>query len=311
MGSHAQSKLPIIKVNEMSATPITISWKSTSDSVRQALESYGCFVLTYENTTTPELHKAVFGVTEELFSLPLDTKKKHTSEVAGFGYGGKFSVMPLFEYFGIEDDGTLEAKKNFTNIMWPNGHDKFCEALHSYCKLLTELDRTVMKMVVSSYGLEKYYDEIRESSFYMTRIMKYGLSEKESDIGLVAHRDKSFMTVIGTNEVKGLQIETRDGDWIDFEPSVGKFIVIVCEAFMAWSNGRIYCPLHKVIARGKKEKYSIGIFSFVRDVLQVPEELVDDENPLKFKPFKNLDFLEYCKEGGPKMEAAIHTYCGL
>lgn len=125
MESRVESKLPIIKLNEMNATPDTISWKSTSDSVRQALESYGCFVLKYENTRSLEVHDAVFGVTEELFSLPLETKKKYTSQVAGFGYGGKFSVMPLFEYFGIEDDGSLEAKKKFTSIMWPDGHHKF------------------------------------------------------------------------------------------------------------------------------------------------------------------------------------------
>lgn len=89
-----------------------------------------------------------------------------------------------------------------------------------------------MKMVVSSYGLEKYYDEMSGSWFYMTRIMKYNSPEKENDIGLVAHRDKSFMAIIGTNEVKGLQIQTPHGDWIDFEPAIGNFIVIVGEAFM-------------------------------------------------------------------------------
>ncbi|KAI3455377.1 hypothetical protein Pfo_012040 [Paulownia fortunei] len=311
MGSHAQPKLPIIEFNEKNLTPGTSSWKSTSDSVRQALESYGCFVVAYENMSW-ELYEAMFGLSGKLFSLPLETKRKHTSEIPGFGYGGNYSVMPLFEYFGIEDGGTLEAAKKFTSLMWPDRHEKFCETMYSYCKLLSKLDHTVMKMVASSYHLEKYYDPLIQSSFYMTRLMKYHPpGENESFIGIVPHRDKSFMAVIGTNEVKGLQIETRDGDWIDFEPSPGKFIVIVGEALMAWSNGRIYCPLHKVIARGTKEKYSIGVFSFVRGVLQVPEELVDDENPLKFKSFNNLEFLEYCKEGGAKMKGAIQTYCGL
>ncbi|GFP95368.1 probable 2-oxoglutarate-dependent dioxygenase aop1 [Phtheirospermum japonicum] len=309
MDPHAKySTLPVIELNEKKLTPGTDSWKSTSDSVRQALESYGCFVVAYnDQNISSELYDETFALTADLFRLPMETKRRHTSEIPGFGYGGNFSVMPLFEYFGIEDGGA----KKFTRLMWPEGHNKFCETIHSYCKLLSKVDHLVMKMVASSYDLEKYYDPLIQSSIYMTRLMRYQSPGEKSSVGLVPHRDKSFMSVIGTNEVEGLEIETRDGNWIDYEPSLGKFIVIVGEALMAWSNGRIYCPLHKVTARGTKEKYSIGIFSFVRGVLQVPQELVDDQNPLKFKSFSNLEFLEYCKEGGAKMKEAIQTYCGI
>ncbi|KAL3633007.1 hypothetical protein CASFOL_025991 [Castilleja foliolosa] len=314
MDHHAKySTLPIIEFNEMNINPGTNSWKSTSESVRQALESYGCFIVDYNNPNiSSEMHDEMFSLTKDLFRLPMETKKKHTSEIPGFGYGGRFSIMPLFEYFGIEDGGSYDGVNKFTSLMWPEGHNKFCETIHSYTKLLAKLDHLVMKMVTSSYNIEKHYDPLIQSSTYMTRLMRYEPpGENKSSVGLVAHRDKSFMSVISTNEVKGLEIETRNGDWIDYEPSRGKFIVIVGEALMAWSNGRIYSPLHKVTARGTKEKYSIGVFSFVHGVLQVPQELVDDENPLKFKCFDNLEFLEYCKEGGEKMKGAIQTYCGI
>ncbi|KAL7140024.1 hypothetical protein ABFS83_09G093000 [Erythranthe nasuta] len=316
MGSLDQqsNKLPTIEFNQENMTPGTNPWKSTSDSVRQALEMYGCFVVSYESNIGTELHKKIFdgGLSEELFGLPLETKKKHTSKFAGFGYGGNYSVMPLFEYFGIEDVATLDAAQKFTTLMWSQGHDKFCETIYSYCKLLSELNKTVVKMVADSYGLEKYYDPLMESSFYMTRLMRYNTpGENQCSIGIVPHRDKSFITVIGTNEVKGLEIETRGGDWIDYEPSLGKFIVIAGEPFMAWSNGRIYSPLHKVVAKGSKEKHSVGVFSFIGGVLEVPKELVDHKNPLKFKSFRHLEFVEYCKEGGAKMEGAIQKYCGI
>ncbi|KAG8388310.1 hypothetical protein BUALT_Bualt02G0112200 [Buddleja alternifolia] len=171
----------------------------------------------------------------------------------------------------------------------------------------------VMNMVLSSYGLEKYCNSLIESSFYMKRLIKYkSQGENETSIGLLPHTDKTFMSIISTNEVKGLQIKTPQGEWIDFEPSPSKFILLVGEAFMAWSNGKVYCPLHRVLARGNKERWSIGIFCFIRGILQVPEELLDHENPLKFKPFSNLEFLQYCKlQGASTNEAAIQTYCGI
>ncbi|KAL1551450.1 deoxypodophyllotoxin synthase-like [Salvia divinorum] len=310
MDSPSQPKLPTIKFNsEKLEDGSTDSFKSTSDSVLAAMETYGCFVIDYEGMSS-QLHEAMYGLSEELFRLPMETKRNHTSKLAGFGYGGNFSVMPLFEYFGIEHYRTdLESMGKFTGLFWPDGNQYFCETLHSYCNLLSDLYWTVMKMVTSSYRLERHYSPLETASFYMTRLMRYHApGEGKSNVGILPHRDKSFLSVIGTNEVRGLEIETRDGDWIHFEPAPTKFIVVVGEALMAWSNGRIYCPLHKVVVRGIKEKYSIGTFSFVRGIVEVPQELVNDKNPLKFKPFNHLDFLEYCREGGSKMSGAIQSY---
>lgn len=82
--------------------------------------------------------------------------------------------------------------------------------------------------------------------------------------------------------------------------------------YQAWSNGRIYAPIHKVVITGDKAKYSVGQFLFSNATMEVPPELVDDENPLKFKPFNHLEFLKYCKEGGQTtLKSAIETYCGI
>ncbi|KAG6425975.1 hypothetical protein SASPL_110186 [Salvia splendens] len=311
MDSPCQPQLPTIKFNSKKLkNGSTDLFNSTSDSVRAALETYGCFVIEYEEMS-PQLYEAMYGLSEELFRLPMETKRNHTSKLPGFGYGGNYAAMPLFEYFGIEHaQPDLESMRKFTGLFWPDGNQYFCETLQSYCNLLSELYWTVMKMVTSSYGLERHYSTLETASFYMTRLMRYHApGEGKSNIGILPHRDKSFLSVIGTNEVRGLEIETPDGDWIHFEPAPTKFIVVVGEALMAWSNGRIYCPLHKVVARGMKEKYSIGTFSFVRGILEVPQELVNDKNPLQFKPFNHLDFLDYCREGGSKMYGAIQGYC--
>lgn len=87
--------------------------------------------------------------------------------------------------------------------------------------------------------------------------------------------------------------------------------IFIC--VQAWSNGRIYSPLHKVVSRsGSEDKYSVGLFSYIQGTLQIPEELVDDDNPLKFKAFDNMEFLDYCKkQGQPSIPGAIKAYCGI
>ncbi|XP_057772753.1 probable 2-oxoglutarate-dependent dioxygenase AOP1 [Salvia miltiorrhiza] len=313
MGSYAEPKIPIFKFNEASLTPGSSSWKLTSDSVRRALETYGCLVVSNEKTRPEHPHESLFSVLAEVFDLPDETKKKYTSQLGGFGYGGRYPRMPHLEYFGIEDEGDFEGVKNFTTLMWPHGNDKFCETICSHSKtLVVQVNETIMKMVTSSYGLEKYNDWLSESSFYMIRLIKYNSpNSSESSTGLRAHKDKGFVSVLCSNEIEGLQLQNRDGEWMDFQQSPSKFIVLAGEALTAWSNGRIHSPTHRVITRGFKERYCLGVFGFVGGMVQVPQELVDDQNPLKFKPFDNIDFIQYCKDGGSTIDHAIQSYCGI
>ncbi|KAG8388311.1 hypothetical protein BUALT_Bualt02G0112300 [Buddleja alternifolia] len=127
MDSNAQSnKLPIIEFSEKNLIPGTSSWKSTSDSIRRALESYGCLVVDYDKARLEPGDQAVFGLLEELFRLPMETKMRYTSQRQGFGFEN-YPAMPLYESFGIEDGATLESVEGFTKLMWPFGHDKFCD----------------------------------------------------------------------------------------------------------------------------------------------------------------------------------------
>lgn len=89
-------------------------------------------------------------------------------------------------------------------------------------------------MTLESYGIEKYYATLKHSCMYLMRFIRYRSPKKnETNIGHLPHRDKSFMGIIDTNQVGGLEMETRDGKWITFQPSSYKTLVIIAgEPFM-------------------------------------------------------------------------------
>jgi hypothetical protein len=62
--------------------------------------------------------------------------------------------------------------------------------------------------------------------------------------------------------------------------------------------------------RGNEEKYTVGLFSFMRETVHVPEELVDDENPLQFKPFNHMEFIAFLN-GRHKKTRLIEDFCGV
>ncbi|KAD6794659.1 hypothetical protein E3N88_05555 [Mikania micrantha] len=305
-------KLPVINLDPQTQNPGTHAWSSTCDDVRRALEDYGCFVVSTNNIPC-DLREAMFELSKDLFCLPIETKVKNSSPILGFGYGN-YSSLPLYESFGIENGATMDATRSFTHLLFPSGNDAFCKTAFDYMKLLSEIHHCVMRMVFDSYGLED--KQFEGSMFYLARFMKYRAPIiGESPIALGPHSDKSYLGILDDNGVTGFEVKTINGEWINHEPSPSTFVVVAGEPLMAWSNGRIHAPQHQVAMRTSATdvvRYSTGLFSFTREMVEVPKKLVDDEHHLRFKCFNNMDFLNYVNtEEGRASKCAIESYCGV
>ena len=62
----------------------------------------------------------------------------------------------------------------------------------------------------------------------------------------------------------------------------------------AWTNGRLHSPLHRVTLTGDEARYSIGLFSVPKEgsIIKAPDEMVDDDHPLLYKPYDHHKFIE-------------------
>uniref|UniRef100_A0A2N9I9X9 Fe2OG dioxygenase domain-containing protein n=1 Tax=Fagus sylvatica TaxID=28930 RepID=A0A2N9I9X9_FAGSY len=312
MGAQTPHKIPVVDFSIENMKPGTSTWYSARKDVQRAFEECGCFVAVYDKVPL-QLHNTMFAKVEELFNLPKDTKMKNTSDKPYYGYYGQISFLPLYECLGIDNPLNLEGVQNFTNLMWPAGNELFCESAHLFAKLVEELYEMVMRMIFESYGLEKDYEAHIGSTAYLLRCLKYRSPHlNETNRGLIAHTDKTFLSILHQNHVGGLELKIKDEEWTTFKPSPSSFIIMAGDALKAWSNERMQSPYHQVMLNGNETRYSLGFFSFINGMLHIPKELVDEEHPPRYKPFDHFEFLRFDRtEEGQKSKCSIKDYCGV
>ncbi|KAJ1404164.1 Oxoglutarate/iron-dependent dioxygenase [Sesbania bispinosa] len=315
MGSQTQSQLPVVDFTDENMKPGTDTWLSACHVVRTALEDHGCFVARFDKINK-ELCDSVISAMEELFSLPMETKVQNTSDKLFHGYLGQVSWLPLYESLGIDDPLTIDGCHKFTHIMWPQGNDRFCESVNEYSKLLGELDHLAKRMVFESYGVDmQRCESLIESSNYLLRCLKYRAPQvDETDLGMHSHSDLTLLSVLHQlNNLNGLEIKMKDGEWRGVDASPSLFVIMAGDAFKVWSNGRICACEHRVIMNVEKTRYSMGLFSFGSKTMQIPEELINEQRPLRYKPiFDHYEYIRFYEKVKIKeSDSRIEAYCGI
>ncbi|KAK8556911.1 hypothetical protein V6N13_064898 [Hibiscus sabdariffa] len=274
MSSGTQAKLPVIDFSNPNLKPGSSEWDLVKFQVHEALEEYGCFEASLDQVV--ELRNAVFGVTEEIFDLPLETKKLYVSDKLFRGYFG--SPSGLHESMTIDEAQSAENIEQHltTTLFGPHGNLSFGKTLVSFTELASRLEKTIRRMVLEIFGVDKYMDELIDSTNYLLKLMKNrGPQASEPTPNMV--------TLLYQNEV--------------------------------WLNGGLCPTYHRVMVKGNEARYSVGMFAAPRGGYRVkaPEELVDDKNPRLFKPFDYEEYLGFYLtqviRGGTRPD--LKGYCGV
>lgn len=60
---------------------------------------------------------------------------------------------------------------------------------------------------------------------------------------------------------------------------------------------------------GNETRHSLGLFAFNDGIINVPEELVDEEHPLRYKPLNMFDFLK--AQAVHATGLPVKAFCGV
>ncbi|MCY4035792.1 MAG: hypothetical protein OXF29_09065 [Hyphomicrobiales bacterium] len=103
--------------------------------------------------------------------------------------------------------------------------------------------------------------------------------------GAAGHTDFGVLTLLSQDDLGGLQVQNRSGDWIEAPPVKDSLVCNIGDLLERWTNGILVSTRHRVINRSGKTRYSIPIFHDPSsDAVIDPADFAHDGMPIRFEP---------------------------
>ena len=84
--------------------------------------------------------------------------------------------------------------------------------------------------------------------------------QRVDNIGVVPHTDSGAFTILWQDANGGLEVRSKNGEWVGAPPLEDSFVVNIGDILQYWSNGRYSSTQHRVINRHGVDRYSIPYF---------------------------------------------------
>lgn len=177
---------------------------------------------------------------------------------------------------------------------WPDELKGFRETIIAYQQEILTLGRKLLPIYAVALELPpEYFDEYFTDPVMWSRNAHYPtLEAEENQYGIAPHSDHSFLTMLPTTEVPGLQILTQTGDWIEAEYIDRGILVNTGEFLNRWTNGSFIPTPHRVVPP-TTDRYSIATFFNPNpETMAVPlETCCSKNNPARYEPMSLIDYV--------------------
>jgi isopenicillin N synthase-like dioxygenase len=82
----------------------------------------------------------------------------------------------------------------------------------------------------------------------------------DQQFGVSPHTDYGTLTLVQQDAVGGLQVRSRNGEWVTAPPIEDAFVVNVGDLLARWTNDRFQSTPHRVVNSSGQERISLAMF---------------------------------------------------
>ncbi|KAL5792396.1 hypothetical protein ACOSP7_000990 [Xanthoceras sorbifolium] len=290
--SKTSVELPILDISQP-LQPYCLS------SLAEACKTWGFFLISNHGISR-DLYRRIYMLSQQLFSLPSDTKLQLGPSSSSKTYIPHFIASPFFESLRIDGPNFLASAQSSANILYDQQSSDFSELLQEYGSKMTELSKKIVEILLVSLGngiKTKYYESEFENCHGYLRIINYSPPEcLEDEVeGLGMHTDMSCVTIVYQDKIGGLQVRSKEGRWMDISPCEGTLVVNVGDMLQAWSNEKFRSSEHRVVLKQPVNRMSLAFFWCFEDekMISAPHEVVGQGNTRLYESFVCSDYLKF------------------
>ena len=194
------------------------------------------------------------------------------------------------------DDLEILAGRPFRGSnLWPP-LPAFRETLLAYYDALLVLGRDLHRAIAVDLGLPPGYfaDKLRRPLATL-RLLHYPASSaaQPGQLGAGEHTDYGNLTLLATDDVGGLEVRMRNGEWHSAPVIPDAFICNIGDCLMRWTNDTYVSTPHRVVSQAARARYSVAFFLDADPDVEVAclPTCATESNPARYPPVTVATYL--------------------
>ncbi|MFN3470183.1 MAG: isopenicillin N synthase family dioxygenase [Novosphingobium sp.] len=249
----------------------------------ESFQTFG-FAMVKDHGIDPALIARAWELTAAFFALPEAEKRQYFIEGQGgargytpFGTeiakGAKLHDLKEFWHVGrdLPADHPLAALSMFPNV-WPTRPEGFRETFQALYAAFDTVGARILSHIATWLGLDaRWFDPAIEDGNSVMRLLHYPPLPADAPEGAIragAHEDINLITLLLGAEEAGLELLTKQGEWIGVSPPDGAMVINIGDMLQRLTNHVLPSTTHRVRnpqgERARHSRYSMPFFLHLR-----------------------------------------------
>ena len=277
----------------------------------KAYEDVG-FVAVKNHGIPDDLIADLYKYVQQFFSLPSDTKRKY--EVPGLagqrGYtsfgkehakGSDAPDLKEFFQYGQKVDDNDPIQKEYPENVSVNDISQFNPTFQKAYRAFEKSGKALLQAIALYLGLdEHYFDEHIHNGNSILRAIHYPpiTSEPKSAIRAEQHEDINLITLLVGASADGLQILTKQDEWVGVTSLPEQIVVNVGDMLQRLTNNRLKSTTHRVVNPPREmwhtSRFSIPFFLHPKSKMNLAclEGCIDNQHPKAYSDATAGEYLD-------------------
>lgn len=302
--------IPVVDLADFTSGDPVLKQKFVNE-LGKAYEEVG-FVAVKNHGVPDHLIADLYKYVQQFFSLPLEKKKEYEiPELAGqrgytsFGKehakGSDAPDLKEFFQYGQKAEGEEYVPEEYPENVQVEEIQAFNPTFHSAYRSFEESGKKLLQAIALYLGLEEFYfDNWVRNGNSILRAIHYPpiTNEPKSAIRAEQHEDINLITLLVGASADGLQILTKQNEWVGVTSLPEQIVVNVGDMLQRLTNNKLRSTTHRVVNPPRElwhtSRFSIPFFLHPKGNMSLAclQSCIDEENPKHYPDATAGEYLD-------------------